>query len=113
MVTEMMELLSWVCLLAGSLFCVVGGLGLLRFSDLYSRTHGTAITETLGAGLVLLGLILDQQVACGLEVNVKLALILALLLVTNPTTSHALVKAAFARGVKLEIALEEGDDVPL
>ncbi len=43
------------CLLLGSIFAVIGGIGLLRLPDFYSRMHGGGITDTLGAGLILIG----------------------------------------------------------
>ena len=58
-----LELLSWALLVSGSVFCVIGGVGLLRMPDFYTRTHAASVTDTLGAGLLLAGLIL-QDWAC-------------------------------------------------
>ena len=91
------EILSAACLLTGALFSVVGGIGLLRLPDFYSRIHGGAVTDTLGAGLVLTGLMLQAGLSL---VTVKLVMILFLLLVTSPTSTHALARAALARGIK-------------
>lgn len=88
---------SWICLVAGGLFSVVGGIGLLRFPDVFSRMHAAGITDTLGAGLVLLGLMLQSGLSL---VTVKLVMILSFLLITSPTSTHALAKAALARGVR-------------
>jgi len=87
---------SWLCLVVGSIFCVIGGLGTLRLPDLYTRAHSASITDTLGAGLVLLGCALQADAAL---VAVKLVMIYALMLYTGPAATHALVKAAYARGV--------------
>ena len=51
-----LDLVSMVLLLAGSAFVLIGGIGVLRLPDFYTRIHGAGITDTLGAGLVLLGL---------------------------------------------------------
>ena len=75
----------------------VGGIGTLRLPDLYTRTHAASITDTLGAGLILLGLAL--QAGIGL-VAVKLVMVYAFMLLTGPAASHALVKAAYAQGLK-------------
>jgi multicomponent Na+:H+ antiporter subunit G len=89
--------LSWLFLVSGSVFIIIGGLGLLRLPDFYTRIHAASITDTVGAWLVLLGLMLQA----GLNlVMVKLLLILVFLLLTSPLASHALAKAAFLRGVK-------------
>lgn len=87
---------SWICLLAGSFFAVVGGIGLIRLPDFYTRIHGAAITDTLGAGLVLGGLMLQAGLTL---VTVKLVMILFFLLVTSPTSAHAVAKAARTRGL--------------
>lgn len=89
--------LSWALLLGGSFFLVVGGLGLLRLPDFYTRIHAAGIVDTLGAPLILLGLCLHS----GWNLNtIKMLLILGFLLLASATTGHALAKAAFARGLK-------------
>ena len=45
-----LDVLSWILLLGGGAFAVVGGIGLLRLPDMFSRMHGAGITDTLGAG---------------------------------------------------------------
>jgi multicomponent Na+:H+ antiporter subunit G len=93
------DLLSWLLLSAGTFFCIVGGVGLHRMPDFYSRTHAASITDTMGAGLVLLGLLFQ----CGglhWIIPVKLLMVGLFLLVTSPTAGHALVKAAAAHGVR-------------
>ena len=91
------DVISWFCLVTGSLFAIVGGIGLLRLPDFYSRMHGGGITDTMGAGLVLLGLVFQAEHPL---VAVKLVMILLFLLVTSPTSTHALAKSALARGVE-------------
>ena len=91
------DVLSWICLVSGSLFAIVGGIGLLRLPDFYSRMHGGGITDTMGAGLVLLGLVFQAE---HLLVAVKLVMILFFLLMTSPTSTHALAKSALAHGIE-------------
>ena len=45
------DVASWVCLVAGGVFCVVGAVGLLRMPDFYTRMHAASVIDTLGAGL--------------------------------------------------------------
>lgn len=101
------DIVSWICLLAGSAFCLIGAFGLLRLPEFYSRTHAASVTDTMGAGLVLFGLLLqsgDQW-----TVAVKLGFVLVFMLMINPAASHALVKAAYAGGVRVEHPQEEDD----
>lgn len=102
------DMLSWISLLAGSFFAVVGGIGILRFPDFYTRLHGGGVTDTMGAGFILLGLMF-QSVKNGLPagselgpwlVTVKLIMILFFLLVTSPTSCHALAQAALTHGLR-------------
>ncbi len=91
------DVASWACLLLGSFFCIVGGIGLIRLPDFYSRMHGAGITDTLGAGLLLVGLMLQGGLSM---VTVKLFLILVLVFLTGPASTHAVAKAAFTSGLK-------------
>ena len=53
------DILSWVFLLAGGIFCVIGTIGLLRMPDVFTRLHGASVVDTLGMGFIILGLILQ------------------------------------------------------
>ena len=91
------DILSWICIAGGGFFAVTGGIGLLRLPDFYSRMHGGALTDTLGAWLILLGLIFQAGLTLA---AVKLVMIGVLLALTSPTATHALAKAALAHGRK-------------
>ncbi len=104
-----LDVLSWTLLLGGGAFAVVGGVGLLRLPDLFSRMHGAGITDTLGAGLVLSGLMVHAGLSL---VTVKLLAILFFLLVTSPTATHALAQSALSHGLRPRLAHEEDDSSP-
>ena len=88
---SVLDLLASFCLLAGGAFLIIGAIGLVRLPDFFTRVHATGIIDTMGAGLVLLGLI---GLAGWTLPAVKLAFILGFLLLTGPTATHALAKAA-------------------
>ncbi len=100
------DIASWVLLMAGSVFCLIGGIGLHRLPDFYTRMHGAGITDTLGAGLVILGLLLQ---AGWTLVAVKLVFILAILWLTSPTSTHAIAKAAGASGLEPVTGDDDGE----
>lgn len=54
--TDWLWWLSWPLLCAGVFFFVAGSVGILRFGDAYSRLHALTKADTLGLGLVVLGL---------------------------------------------------------
>jgi len=98
-------LISWICLMAGAFFAVVGGIGILRLPDFYSRLHGGGVTDTMGAGLIMLGLMCQAGFSL---VTVKLIMILFFLMITSPTACHALAHAAWTDGLK-PLSLENED----
>ena len=99
--SAVLDLVSALCLAAGAFFCLVGGIGLVRMPDFFTRVHAASVTETLGAGLLLLGLILKAGLTL---VSVKLAIIGVLIYFASPTASHALAKAALIAGIKPVLA---------
>ena len=105
--TLALDIASWACLSLGALMCVIGGVGLLRLPDFYSRTHAATITDTMGAGLVLLGLALQAGPTL---IAVKLGLIGVFLWLTGPAATHALAKAAYAHGHTAPPHTEEDSD---
>ena len=102
-------ILSWICLVAGGAFCVIGAIGLVRMPDFYTRVHAASVTDTGGAGLLLLGMTLQAGFTL---IAVKLLMIGLLLLFANPTATHALVKAALARGLQPLLASGEDSSKP-
>jgi multicomponent Na+:H+ antiporter subunit G len=89
---------------------MVGGIGLVRMPDLFTRMHAASVTETLGAGLILLGLMLQAGLTL---VTVKLIMIGLLIFFASPTSSHALARAALLGGVKPKLAeVEEKSSKP-
>ena len=97
MIDWVLDALTWVAMISGGFFVLVGGVGMLRFPDLFTRLHAASVTETLGAGLLILGMLLQ---APHWLVAVKLVLLAAFLFVTSPTAAHALAKAALHGGIK-------------
>lgn len=95
------DILSWVLLSSGGVFCMIGALGLLRMPDFYTRIHAASVIETLGAGLLLLGMMLQAGLTL---ISVKLLIIGVLLFFTSPTATHALARAAHLRGVEPKLA---------
>lgn len=98
-----LDVISGVLLAAGALFVLTGGVGLLRFPDFYTRTHAVGVTDSAGAGLILVGLLLQAD---SWATAVRLVIILFFMALTSPTATHALAQAARRDGVPV---LREGD----
>ncbi len=84
-------ILSGFLLLTGCAFCLIGALGLFRMPTFITRVHAASLIDSLGAILILSGLILQAGFTI---IAIKLALILIFLLLTGPTAIHALVNTA-------------------
>lgn len=91
MMNIVLDVLTWACLLGGGIFLLVGAIGVLRFPDFYTRLHAVSVCDTMGAGLVLVGLMLQGGLSL---VTVKLLLIFYFMIFTGPTAVHALAEAA-------------------
>ncbi len=102
---EWREVASWILIVPGALFCVIGGIGMVRMPEFYTRMHASGIIDTLGAAFLLVGLMLQPA---DWNATLKLAVILFFLTITVPTAAHAVIHAAHASGYEPKLA--EGAD---
>jgi multicomponent Na+:H+ antiporter subunit G len=102
-----LALVGAVITLTGTLICMVGGIGLIRLPDFFARTHAGGVTDTMGAGLTILGMVLlavafDGPLEYRVMVIIKLVSIVVLMLVTSPIAGHAVARAALESGVGMD-----------
>jgi multicomponent Na+:H+ antiporter subunit G len=95
------DIVSWTLILAGSFFTVVGAFGLVRMPDVYTRMHAASVTDTLGAGLLIAGLMLQAGLSL---VTLKLLFILILFFFMGPVATHAVAQAALHAGIRPQLA---------
>ncbi|AFV00990.1 monovalent cation/H(+) antiporter subunit G [Simiduia agarivorans] len=103
------DILSWILLLTGGALGILGGIGIHRFPDFYTRLHAGGITDTLCAMLILTGLALQAGWSLA---AFKLGMIFMFLFFTSPTASHALASAAMHSGLKPRLEGDEPAGVP-
>jgi len=101
-----LDILSWLLVSAGGVFCVIGAVGMLRMPDFFTRMHAASVIDTLGAGLIILGLILQSGLTLA---SLKMVILGLLIFFTSPTASHSLASAALERGAKPLLADDEGE----
>jgi multicomponent Na+:H+ antiporter subunit G len=89
--------ISWALILAGGFFTIVGAAGLVRMPDVYTRMHAASVTDTLGAGLLLLGFMLQAGLSL---VLLKLVFLFVLFFFVSPVATHAVANAALHYGIK-------------
>ena len=97
MIMLIIDSLSWAAFIGGAVFLVAGGVGVIRLPDTYTRMHAAGLTDTMGAGLVLLGLMLQGGFSF---VTIKLIIISIFLWFTTPTSTYALANAMLISGHK-------------
>ncbi len=104
----LVDAVSWFCLIGGGIFVLVGGVGVVRMPDVFTRMHAAGVADTMGAGLILLGLMLQSGVHLG---TFKLFVLLVFLLLTGPTSTNALAEAALREPSRHDIGpLPEHED---
>lgn len=103
--SAVLDVVSWILLLAGSFFVFTGAVGLIRLPEFFTRMHGAGVTDTLGAGLMLAGMLIQSG---SWIVAAKILLIFLFMIITGPTATHALAKAALHGGLEPRPAGEKG-----
>jgi multicomponent Na+:H+ antiporter subunit G len=91
------EIASWILILLGSFFTVVGTLGLVRLPDVFTRMHAASVTDTLGVGLLILGMGLQAGPSL---VTLKLLFLLVLFFFIGPVVTHALAQACLHENIQ-------------
>ena len=109
------NIITYIFIAIGCIFNMLGAIGLHRFPDVYTRLHAGTKCTTFGS-IFLIGAVIIQSVSVwvtdGLSSPQSILCIHALialvaLLLTNPTSAHAIGRAAHRRGVKPTGAEEE------
>lgn len=95
-----MDAFDWATaafLIVGCFFAFTGAVGVVRFPDFYTRLHPAGKSDTLAQALILTALCFQCE---DLWTVLKLLLIAGILLVTAPTATHAVTKAAELEGLR-------------
>ena len=100
----LVDALSWIFLLSGSAFMLIGAIGSVRFPDFWTRLHAVSVTDTGGVLLLSAGMVMQAEFSL---VTFKLVLIAVFIFITGPTASHAIANAALISGL-----LPKGERLP-
>lgn len=91
------DIISWILLAIGGICVLIGGIGVLRMPDLYTRVHAASLTDTMATLALFSGMILQAGVSLAAA---KLFAIMLFLLLTGPTATYALANSALSAGYK-------------
>ena len=101
-----LEIVATAFIAVGTFFGFVATVGIIRLPDLYSRLHAASKSDTLGTILTLAGVALTFHSTVPW---VKLALLALFMLITTPTATHAITRAAYDQGIE-PWTVEDGGD---
>ncbi len=88
--TLAIDVASWVLVLLGSFFVLTGAVGLVRMPEIFTRMHAVSVIDTLGIGLLALGMALQAGVSLA---ALKLVFLVAVYFFIGPVVTHALAQA--------------------
>ena len=107
------DYLAAILIALGILFFIGGAVGIIRFPDFYTRMHAAGKGDTMSMFLIFLGIILyelkDPTVA-HLLIAGKILFIALFIMMTSPTSTHALIKAGYEEGLKIWTRKREKED---
>ncbi|MCT4784178.1 MULTISPECIES: monovalent cation/H(+) antiporter subunit G [Exiguobacterium] len=106
-----MTAIEWIvailCLIGGFL-SLVGGIGFIRFPDVYGRTHSATKSATLGVITVMVGTFLYFLFAEGMFSG-KILLTILFVFLTAPLAALMVSRAAYRTGVPLSKLTTQDD----
>lgn len=106
-----LQFIALVAVIIGTLFSLVGGIGLLRMPDVYTRLHATGKVGVYGVVLLLVAAAAWTPLGWG-----RALLLIGLLLFTAPVAVHAIASAAYRIGLPMDnpqrddLLVENGGD---
>ena len=115
--------ISVVLILFGLIFFLGAAIGLLRFPDFYTRMHAAGKGDTLSSLLVVLGFAVYQLhdfdfSLAGLQndwgtllIILKLAGICLFIMITSPTSTHALMNAGWEDDIEPTLKDNDANDL--
>jgi multicomponent Na+:H+ antiporter subunit G len=90
-----LDAFSVVAISAGAFFLLAGTVGLLRFPDALTRLHALTKADSLGLGLIVLGLLPQTGATIG---SLKLIVVWGLVLFSGATVTQLVARRALETG---------------
>lgn len=97
-----LQLIALLAIIIGTLFSLIGILGLIRLPDVYTRQHATGKVGVFGVVLLLVAATAWTPLGWG-----KALLLITLLMVSGPVSAHAISSAAYRIGVPMKEATRD------
>ncbi len=102
------DIVTYVFIGIGLFFNLLGAIGLHRFPDIYTRLHAATKCTTFGSIFLVVAVMIQSISVWVTEgasspqsvLTIHAFIALVCLMVTNPTSAHAIARAAHRSGVK-------------
>jgi len=96
-------MIGTILMFLGAIVALIGSLGLLRFPDVYTRTHAQTVINVGGSCVMILGICIEGFPF----LTVKAFLIAIFIIITSPLGSHAITRAAYRSGIMPRKVVED------
>jgi multicomponent Na+:H+ antiporter subunit G len=93
----MNEIITAIFLVTGALFTLVAAIGVFRLPDLLMKMHASTKAGTLGAGLILVSVMITFD---DIGVITRAFATIIFLILTAPIAAHLIGRAAYVSGVE-------------
>ncbi|SCS24392.1 Na+/H+ antiporter subunit G [Staphylococcus caeli] len=95
--SEIVNLLAAFMIFMGSIIALISAIGLIKFQDVFLRSHAATKSSTLSVLLTLVGVIIFFISSQG-YLSVRLILALVFINLTSPVGGHLISRAAYRTG---------------
>lgn len=94
------EALAVIFIVLGAIVSFLSAIGVIRFTDVYTRSHAASKSVALGVLCALLGAFFYFALVDGF-VSIRLLLGIFFVFLTAPVAAHVVCRSAYRTGVKL------------
>lgn len=95
--SEIVNLIAAFMMFLGSIIALISAIGLIKFQDVFLRSHASTKSSTLSVLLTLVGVIIYFISSQG-YLSVRLILALVFINLTSPVGGHLISRAAYRTG---------------
>lgn len=94
---EIVSLISAILIFLGSVIALISAIGIVKFQDVFLRSHASTKSSTLSVLLTIIGVLIYFIVNTGFF-SVRLLLSLVFINLTSPVGMHLVARAAYRNG---------------
>lgn len=99
-VSEIGEFVIVLLILMGGIISIISALGIIRFPDVFTRSHAATKSSTLGVLLSLTGAFMYIWLTDHF-ISVRLILGILFVFITAPVSGHLIIRAAYRANVQM------------